>query len=268
MSKSYDIEKLPRERQAIIDYFEVARKSHMVKGIFELDVTDIRRELKAYRRKTKESLSLSTYLIYLYAQAIDQTPGILKFRKGFGKVVTFYDVDISVLIERRKEGRINLVYYIIREANKKNPRQLQDEINQAQNDDNESVFAEKGSRSIGKLFVLLPGFLRRWAIAYVLNRNPFLRRKVLGTVSFSSLSSFGVSRGWGLSLSPHLINLVTGGLGRLPRFVEGKVQERDILSMTASVDHDFVDGAPGTRFMFLFQNMARKLIWLTEDEQE
>ena len=39
-----------------------------------------------------------------------------------------------------------------------------------------------------------------------------------------------------------------GGIGEKPGVVAGRIEIREYLSLTVSVDHDIVDGAPATRF--------------------
>jgi pyruvate/2-oxoglutarate dehydrogenase complex dihydrolipoamide acyltransferase (E2) component len=41
---------------------------------------------------------------------------------------------------------------------------------------------------------------------------------------------------------------VVGGLSRRPRVVGDRIEARDILDLTVTIDHNVVDGAPATRF--------------------
>ena len=50
---------------------------------------------------------------------------------------------------------------------------------------------------------------------------------------------------------------MVGGITRKPGLVDGRVEPREYLALTASIDHDIVDGAPAARF-------ARKLRELIE----
>lgn len=40
-----------------------------------------------------------------------------------------------------------------------------------------------------------------------------------------------------------------GGIGTKPRFMDGDLQSRVLLSLTVTVDHDVVDGAQAARFV-------------------
>jgi len=49
---------------------------------------------------------------------------------------------------------------------------------------------------------------------------------------------------------PTLVSLgvVVGGVGARPRAVDGRVEIRDVVDLTVTIDHNVVDGAPATRF--------------------
>jgi hypothetical protein len=42
--------------------------------------------------------------------------------------------------------------------------------------------------------------------------------------------------------------VTVGGIGEKPALVDGRVASREYLSLTISVDHEVVDGAPAARF--------------------
>lgn len=46
----------------------------------------------------------------------------------------------------------------------------------------------------------------------------------------------------------HTLALTVAGIAAQPGVVEGRIEVREMLSLTASVDHDIVDGAPAARF--------------------
>lgn len=55
---------------------------------------------------------------------------------------------------------------------------------------------------------------------------------------------FEMGRGWAVEIVPlHTFALTVAGIAGQPRVVDGQVQIR-VLSVTASVDHDTLDGAP------------------------
>jgi 2-oxoacid dehydrogenases acyltransferase (catalytic domain) len=64
--------------------------------------------------------------------------------------------------------------------------------------------------------------------------------------------------GWlGYPDRPPTLMITVGGIATKPRYVDGKLQARELLDLTISVDHEVVDGAPAARF-------ARRLAELVE----
>lgn len=60
---------------------------------------------------------------------------------------------------------------------------------------------------------------------------------------------FVLGVGWALVIVPlHTLALTVGGMTQKPGIVDDWVEPREYLALTASVDHDIVDGAPAARF--------------------
>ena len=71
----------------------------------------------------------------------------------------------------------------------------------------------------------------------------------MGTVGVTSVGMFGRGAGWGIPLAaPTPLMVTVGGIGEKPALVDGRVANREYLSLTISVDHEVVDGAPAARF--------------------
>jgi pyruvate/2-oxoglutarate dehydrogenase complex dihydrolipoamide acyltransferase (E2) component len=77
-----------------------------------------------------------------------------------------------------------------------------------------------------------------------------------GTVLVTSVGMFGTGTGWGIPVPNHTLQLTLGGIGEKPGVVEHRVEVRKYLSLTISIDHDVVDGAPAARFI----QRLRKLV--------
>jgi pyruvate/2-oxoglutarate dehydrogenase complex dihydrolipoamide acyltransferase (E2) component len=59
---------------------------------------------------------------------------------------------------------------------------------------------------------------------------------------------FGEGGGWGIPLVPATLMLTLGGIAEKPGIVDGRIEPREYLSLTISLDHDIIDGAPAARF--------------------
>jgi pyruvate/2-oxoglutarate dehydrogenase complex dihydrolipoamide acyltransferase (E2) component len=94
---------------------------------------------------------------------------------------------------------------------------------------------------------MLPGFVRALGWRVVAGRPAWFKR-LGGTVGMSAIGMFGPGGGWGIPIAPPTLMVTIGGIAAKPRFVAGEVQERELLGVTLSFDHDIVDGAPAARF--------------------
>ena len=89
-------------------------------------------------------------------------------------------------------------------------------------------------------------------------QNPHWMKNFGGTVVITSVGMFARGGGWGIGFLPmHTLGLTLGGIAEKPGVVDGRIEIREYLDLTISVDHDIVDGAPMARF-------ARELVSLIE----
>ena len=66
----------------------------------------------------------------------------------------------------------------------------------------------------------------------------------------TAVGMFGRGTGWGIPFIAHSISLTVGGVGRCPGLgSDGRVEQREFVCLTVSVDHDVVNGAPVARFI-------------------
>ena len=65
----------------------------------------------------------------------------------------------------------------------------------------------------------------------------------------TSVGMFGTGASWGIPVASHTLNITIGSIvQRLVKYNEEYVN-RDHLCLTASFDHDIVDGAPAARYI-------------------
>jgi len=92
----------------------------------------------------------------------------------------------------------------------------------------------------------------------MLSRDPTIVTSMAGTVGISSVGMFGKGHaGWGIASGTHGLDLVVGGTSRRLAEVDGRIEAREMLSLTIIFDHDIIDGAPAARF-------TRRLVELIE----
>lgn len=243
----YDKKPLSLFRKMLTDTLVLANERHTIKALIEMDVTDTRKAIKNYRKHTGKDLSLFIYITKSIAQAISENPEVQCMIKG-NKIITFKDVDISVSVEKSFNDERIPVLHIIRKANEKSLEEIQTEIKAVQ--EQPVMKTLQGQDRLSKLVMFMmkfPKFIRMIFWKMILN-NPFNIKKHLGTTGFTSVGMFGKVSGWPISLSHFTVAFVMGGVTRKPVLFKGKIEPRDMLTLTIAFDHDTIDGAPASRF--------------------
>jgi pyruvate/2-oxoglutarate dehydrogenase complex dihydrolipoamide acyltransferase (E2) component len=68
-----------------------------------------------------------------------------------------------------------------------------------------------------------------------------------------------------LFLPYHTLGLTVGGIAQKPGIVDGRIEAREFLDLTISLDHDIVDGAPAARFAQQFKGLVESGYGLISD---
>jgi pyruvate/2-oxoglutarate dehydrogenase complex dihydrolipoamide acyltransferase (E2) component len=244
------IERVSPRRRGTVDYMRAAGRRSNVHGLVELDVTAARDAIRAIESETGQAPSFTAFLVGCLATAIGDHPGVNAYRDWRGRLHVFDDVDVNVLVETEIDGERIGVPHVLRRANGRSLRSLHREIRAAQ----ASADPTDLSRS-GELALRLPGPVRRlvWRLPQWFPRR---WKETAGTVAVTSVGMFGAGGGWALSPTNYTVQLTVGGIAAEPRIVDGDVEQREILHLTVTFDHDVVDGAPAARFV----DRLRKLV--------
>lgn len=231
----------PRARLGTVDYMRVASRRSDVHGLVELDVTEARRRIDEHEAETGERLSFTAFLVHCLAAALGEHPDLNAYRDWRGRLVTFGEVDVNVIVEREVDGRRIGVPHVLRGTDRRSLRSIHDEIRATQH-------AESGASRWAGWFFRLPGGLRRlvWRLPRWFPRR---WKRLAGTVAVTSVGMFGEGGGWGVSPTNYTLQLTVGGIATKPAVVSGEIGPRELLSLTVSFDHDVIDGAPAARFV-------------------
>jgi len=236
----YQVVPFPKMRHAIIDYLHEARRKHMIYALAEVDVTKARQIIREHKARTGVSLSFTAFIITCLGRAVDENKVMHAYRKGRNQLVLFDDVDVNTLVEHEAEGHKIATPYVIRAANKKTFREIHQEIRAAQKEKAEEPQAIQR-------YPYLPLPIRRlfwWAFG----KYPHLKKRIGGTVTVTAIGMFGKGAGWGIPITDYTLGITLSGIAEKPGVVDGRIEIREYLSMTISVDHDIIDGAPLARF--------------------
>lgn len=240
---SFEVRPFPRGRQDIVDSLEVGVRRHMVHALLELDVTEARRRLRGHGAAPGERLSFTAFLVASLALAIDGDRRLHACRDWRGRLVLFDEVDVVTLIESEVDAVA--IPHVIRAANRRTPGEIHGEIRRVQA---EPAASAQRSGLLARLSRYTPGLVRRLFLR-VLRRSPQWMKRTAGTTLLTSVGMFGMGAGWAVGIVPlHTLCLAVGGVTVKPGVVDGRVEPREFLAVTASFDHDIVDGAPAARF--------------------
>jgi pyruvate/2-oxoglutarate dehydrogenase complex dihydrolipoamide acyltransferase (E2) component len=257
-SNPYHVVDFPPERRGMVAFQELKAGRHCMYALLEVDVTVARKFIEDYKAKTGEQLSFTGYLISCLAHAVDADKTVQSYRKGSKHLVMFDDVDVGFMIELKKGEKRFLTGRVIRAANRKTFWEIHEEIRAVQSS---QVLSDADSASWFRSAMLLPwplSSLFKTLFRMIERRDPTIVTSMAGTVGISSVGMFGKGHaGWGISSGSHSLDLVAGGTVRKLAEVDGRIESRDVLSLTIIFDHDMIDGAPATRF-------TRRLIELIE----
>src|SRR5215472_6077342 len=238
----YKVAPYPKLRRWMAGAYRSVQHKPMIHGLIEVDVTRARARLRDHKEKTGEPLSFTAFLTVCLGKAVNENKAVQAFRKGNKRLILFDDVDVYTPIERDVAGQKQIMPSIIRTANRKTLHEIHHEIRAAQAED-----VEKGL----KWLQFLPAFLFRpffWVFCWVGRWYPQLWKKYTGTVGITAVGMFGEGTGWGIPIPTPTLMITVGGIGEKPGVVDGQIAIREYLSLTISVDHNIIDGAPAARF--------------------
>lgn len=256
--ETYTIRSLPPNSSWARELCEHGLAKHYIKSLIELDITNARRAIRAYRNRSGSQLSFFAWMIKCIADAIDQNNGVHACRYGRNRVLIFDDVDVSVPIEREVKGKMMPMPYVIRRTNRKQLLQIQEEIAHAKTrklQEGEQVLSKPVSAMLLRTFPYLPKFAKS-AFWRRFDKNPFLQKRIMGTVGVTSVAIAGKTTAWALPISIQPICFALGSITQRTVVLEGTSEMRDFLALTVMFDHDVIDGAPAARFVSHLSRMV------------
>jgi pyruvate/2-oxoglutarate dehydrogenase complex dihydrolipoamide acyltransferase (E2) component len=240
----YTVIPFPKVRLRGVDFLRLMQRKPVIHALMEMDVSKPRQYIREYKARTGESLSFTAFVIYCLGKAIDEDKRMHAYRQG-NKLVLFDEVDITTVIEHEVGDEKIATPYVFRAVNKRTLRDIHREMRAAQADKVKKF--KQGIPWYENVFFSLPQFIRV-AIFGAFGKSPHLMKKIEGTVIVTAVGMFGNGIGWGIPLTNYTLGIALGGIGEKPGVVDGRVEIREYLSMTISVDHDIIDGAPLARF--------------------
>ena len=257
---SYEVVPFPKVRLRITDFLRLMHEKHVIHSLVELDVTRPREYIREHKAKTGESLSFTAFFIACLSKAVDEDKYMHAYRRWGNRLVLFDDVDVTTVVEHEVDEVRIATPYVIRAANKKTLREIHGEIRASQK---EKAREFQKMPWYENLFYWLPTPFRLLLFMLV-GGSPHWRKRMQGTVMVTAVGMFGKGSAWGIPMTVYTLCLTLGGISLKPGVIDGRIEPREYLSLTVSVDHDIVDGAPLARFMARLKELVESGHGLTE----
>ncbi|MGE5406593.1 MAG: 2-oxo acid dehydrogenase subunit E2 [Methanosarcina sp.] len=238
----YKILPLSSYRQAVIASASVTREKNAIHCFTEIDITNPRKIIKEHFERTGEKLSFTAYIVTCLAHIIKLFPEFNSFIKG-RKLIILDDITISVLIERELAGEKVPEPLSVKGAQEKSFRQIHEEIRGAKKQQDDKL----GSLSDAAWIKYIPNFLLKTFVR-IADKNIHMAKKY-GKVAVTSVGMFSKEAVWFIPHGSATVLLTVGSISNKVVENDGCFVSREHLCLTASFDHDIIDGAPASRFM-------------------
>jgi pyruvate/2-oxoglutarate dehydrogenase complex dihydrolipoamide acyltransferase (E2) component len=228
----------PANRRLVTAAVRAGRRIMPMHGLLDVDVTTARRLLA----EGDPPLSTTAFVIASLGRAAAAHPEVHAYRDWRGRLVEHRHVDVQTLVEVPTEhGPFGLVH-VVRDADLRGVAEISAELRAVKAGSAGGQLLDTVAPVLG----LIPGLYR--AMYAVMSRSRRVRLAT-GTVQVTAVGMFGGGGGFAIA-PPTLASLVVvvGGLSRRPRAVDDRIEIRDVLDLTVTVDHNVVDGAPAARF--------------------
>jgi pyruvate/2-oxoglutarate dehydrogenase complex dihydrolipoamide acyltransferase (E2) component len=243
--KGYKSIPISFNRRAVIASATVTKEKNTIHCITDVDITEPRRLFNEHYAKTGEKLSLTAYIVTCLAKVLKDHPLLNSFYKGRRQII-LDDVTVNVLIEREINGEKVPEPLGISKVQIKSFMQIHTEIRDAQ----KKTGSQLGSLTGLSWVKLIPGFLLRTFIR-IADHNIVMAKRY-GKVCVTAVGMFNRDSVWFIPHGTSTVLITVGGINEKVVKVDDQIVAREHLCITASFDHDIVDGAPASRFMKQF----------------
>lgn len=219
----------------------VCRERNTIHLVTEVDVSVPRGLIREHADRTGERLSFTAYIVACLARAIRENPECNSLISR-GRLFTLSDVTIGVLVERSIAGERVPEPLAIHSADSMTVGQLTMRLRDAQEVEDDRLGGLSGATWVR----FIPSFLFRLMIR-VASRSVRMAKRY-GVVTVTSVGMFADGAMWLVPLSASTVALSVGGIVRRPAATADGIAGVEHLCLTASFDHDIIDGAPAARF--------------------
>jgi pyruvate/2-oxoglutarate dehydrogenase complex dihydrolipoamide acyltransferase (E2) component len=230
-------------RRFTFDSGYLGRRRHIVHGLIEVDVTSAREKIRQHEASTGEKLSFTAFILACLSHSIEEHPHIHAYRDWRNRLIIYRDINITCMFEVDFGSKRIPIPHVFRGINNKSFMDIHTELRAIQNNPHRGEEAR-----FLRWFLYLPAFLRR-IFYWIVMKFPQTFRENSSPVMVTAVGMFGTGGGWAITMPNFTLNIGVGGISKKPGVHEGRIEIREFLDLTVSIDHDIVDGAPAARFV-------------------
>lgn len=249
MKSHFNFQKIPPTRIATFDVLSIGRKKHHVSALLEFDVTEGRNKLRDLK-KTGAKVSFNAWILKLIGKTLEQHKEVAAYLVNKHRLITFDDINISILVEKEINGKKVPIPLVIEKTNEKSVSEIALEIEKARSQvlSGKDIVLHSKPKPYERVYYKLPGFLRRLVWKFLLG-HPKIAFKNMGNVAVTSLGMMGRINGWFIPVSVHPVSFGIGSIIKKAVVINDEIKVHEILNMSILLDHDVIDGAPMVRFI-------------------
>lgn len=235
-----------------------SNKKNAIHCITQIDVSKPRRIIRDHFETTDEKISFTAYIVKCFAEAIKDHPKLNSFIKG-KRLIVLDDININVLIEREIDGEKIPEPLGLQKVQEKTVQQITSEIRRAQQNKSQ----ELGSLAKTTWIKHIPIFLLR-AFIKIADRNITMAKRY-GKIAVTAVGMNSKSASWFIPHGTATVMLTVGSFENKVVEIDDQFVTREHLCLTASFDHEIVDGSPAGRFMKRFAEITESGAYLIEN---
>jgi pyruvate/2-oxoglutarate dehydrogenase complex dihydrolipoamide acyltransferase (E2) component len=239
--RGVEVRAFPSSRRLVTAAVRAGRRIVPMHGLLDVDITEARRLLAQHN----PPLSLTAFVVASTARAAASHPQVHAYRDWRGRLVRHHHVDVQTLIEvPTGQGPFGLVH-VVRDADVRTVAGISAEL-RAVKADAATTTTGRLLRTVAPAAGRIPGLYR--AMYAAMSRSVRVHLAT-GTVQVTAVGMFAGGGGFAIA-PPTLASLiiVVGGASTRPRALDDRIELRDVLDITVTIDHNVVDGAPATRY--------------------
>ncbi len=242
--ENYRVEKLDFLRRVVRASASITRQKNVIHFFTEVDVSVPLKILKKYEENNNKKLSFTGYLAKCFSNTVLKYPMFNSFISGNRKII-LNELNISILFERKIGNEYVPEPMVLKNVDTKTIIEVTDEIRLAQ-----FKIKEKenfGNLSGSRLFAFVPGFLLKTFVKLA-DRNIKMGIRY-GKLAITSVGMYSKNTIWLIPHGSATVLLSVGSMSEKSTEIDENSKLQKGLCLTASFDHDLIDGAPAARFI-------------------